>query len=61
MVMTRGVLDAASTRAKSLVIVVGDDGAVARRVANNRQARRYSGLRARLAGELEGHGETALP
>jgi len=30
-------------------------------VSNNRQARRYSGLRARLAGELEGHGETALP
>ena len=59
--MTRGVLYTAITRAKSLFIVVGDDGAVARMVANNRQARRYSGLRARLAGELEGHGETALP
>ena len=61
MLMTRGVLYTAITRAKSLFIVVGDDGAVARMVANNRQARRYSGLRARLAGELEGHGETALP
>ena len=61
MLMTRGVLYTAITRAKSLFIVVGDDGAVARMVSNNRQARRYSGLRARLAGELEGHGETALP
>ena len=61
MLMTRGVLYTAITRAKSLFIVAGDDGAVARMVSNNRQARRYSGLRARLAGELEGHGETALP
>ena len=61
MLMTRGVLYTAITRAKSLFIVVGDDGAVARMVANNRQARRYSGLRARLAGELEEHGGAALP
>ena len=50
MLMTRGVLYTAVTRAKTLFIVVGDDQAVARMVANDRQARRYSGLRARLAG-----------
>lgn len=61
MLMTRGVLYTAITRAKSLFIVVGDDGAVARMVANNRQARRYSGLRARLAGESGEHGEARLP
>lgn len=43
MLMTRGVLYTAITRAKSLFIVVGDDEAVARMVSNNRQARRYSG------------------
>ena len=53
MLMTRGVLYTAITRAKSLFIVVGDENAVAQMVANNRQTRRYSGLRARLAGEIE--------
>ena len=48
MLMTRGVLYTAITRARELFIVVGDDGAVAHMVANNRQTRRYSGLRARL-------------
>ena len=61
MLMTRGVLYTAITRAKSLFIVVGDDEAVARMVSNNRQARRYSGLRARLAGESEEGGDAALP
>jgi len=51
MLMTRGVLYTAVTRARELFIVVGDDGAVAQMVANNRQTRRYSGLRARLAPE----------
>jgi len=50
MLMTRGVLYTAITRAKELFIVVGDDQAVAGMVANDRQTRRYSGLRARLAG-----------
>ena len=48
MLMTRGVLYTAITRAKELFIIVGDDQAVERMVANNRQTRRYSGLRARL-------------
>jgi len=51
MLMTRGVLYTAVTRAKELFIIVGDDQAVAQMVANNRQTRRYSGLRARLANE----------
>ncbi|MCI9155854.1 MAG: ATP-dependent RecD-like DNA helicase [Lawsonibacter sp.] len=49
MLMTRGVLYTAVTRARELFIVVGDPAAVAGMVANNRQTRRYSGLRARLA------------
>ena len=48
MLMTRGVLYTAITRAKELFIIVGDDQAVERMVANNRQTRRYSGLRSRL-------------
>ena len=51
MLMTRGVLYTAVTRARELFIVVGDPAAVAGMVANNRQTRRYSGLRARLMGE----------
>lgn len=46
--MTRGVLYTAVTRARELFIVVGDPAAVAGMVGNNRQTRRYSGLRARL-------------
>ena len=49
MLLTRGVLYTAVTRAKELFIVVGDESVVARMVANDRQTRRYSGLRARLA------------
>ena len=53
MLMTRGILYTAITRAKELFIVVGDQGTVARMVANDRQDRRYSGLRARLAEQGE--------
>ncbi|MBR2491533.1 MAG: ATP-dependent RecD-like DNA helicase [Ruminiclostridium sp.] len=49
MLLTRGVLYTAMTRAKELLILVGDDQVVARMAANDRQQRRYSGLRARLA------------
>ena len=48
--LTRGVLYTAITRARELLVLVGDDRLVARMVANDRQDRRYSGLRARLAG-----------
>lgn len=47
--MHRGVLYTAITRARELLIIVGDDQAVFRMVDNHKQVRRYSGLRARLA------------
>jgi len=52
MLLARGVLYTAITRARELFIIVGDDEKVAQMVANNRQQRRYSGLRARLV-EME--------
>ncbi|MEG0765801.1 MAG: ATP-dependent RecD-like DNA helicase, partial [Pseudoflavonifractor sp.] len=52
MLLTRGVLYTAITRARELLIIVGDEGKVAQMVANDRQQRRYSGLRARLAALL---------
>ena len=47
--MVRGVLYPALTRARELLILVGDDAAVREMAANDRRARRYSGLRWRLA------------
>ena len=49
MLLSRGVLYTAITRARELFILVGDDEKVAQMVRNDRQQRRYSGLRARLA------------
>ena len=46
--LTRGVLYTAVTRARELLILVGDETVVSAMTANNRQQRRYSGLRARL-------------
>ena len=46
--LTRGVLYTAITRARELLILVGDEDVVARMTANDRQQRRYSGLRWRL-------------
>ncbi len=51
MLMTRGVLYTAITRARDLFIIVGDDGAVVQMIHNDRQTKRYSGLRARLMNE----------
>ncbi|MBQ8974365.1 MAG: AAA family ATPase [Oscillospiraceae bacterium] len=50
--MVRSVLYTAVTRAKELLIIVGDENTVASMTANDRRQRRYSGLRARLAGEV---------
>lgn len=47
--MVRGVLYTALTRARELLILVGDDAAVRAMAANDRQQKRYSGLRWRLA------------
>ena len=46
--MVRGVLYTAITRARRLLVLVGDDGTPAKMAANDRQQRRYSGLRRRL-------------
>ena len=45
---TRGVLYTAITRARELLVLVGEAQVVANMTANDRQARRYSGLRLRL-------------
>ena len=47
--MYRGVLYTAVTRARELLILVGDERLVDRMIDNHRQSKRYSGLRARLA------------
>lgn len=49
MLFTRGVLYTAVTRARELFIAVGTEEVLHRMVDNNRQSRRYSGLRWRLA------------
>ncbi len=46
--MVRGVLYTGVTRARELLVVVGDDAALGKMAANDRQQRRYSGLRWRL-------------
>ena len=47
--MVRGVLYTALTRARELLIIVGDGAAIRAMAENDRQQRRYSGLRWRLA------------
>ena len=47
--MVRGVLYTALTRARELLIMVGDDAAIRAMAANDKQQKRYSGLRWRLA------------
>ncbi len=46
--LTRSILYTAVTRAKELLILVGDPAVVQQMVENNRQSRRYSGLKLRL-------------
>ena len=48
MLMTRGVLYTAVTRAKDLLIIVGDDALAHQMIDNVRQSRRYTALRVRL-------------
>lgn len=50
MLLTRGVLYTAITRARELLILVGNEEIVAQMTANNRRNKRYSGLRHRLTG-----------
>lgn len=51
MLLTRGVLYTAVTRAKELLIMVGDDSIAHRMIDNNKQSRRYSALRLRLVAD----------
>ena len=51
MLLTRGVLYTAVTRAKELLVMVGDDAVAHRMIDNHKQSRRYSALRIRLADE----------
>ena len=53
LLMTRGVLYTAVTRAKDLLIMVGDDRTACQMIDNFRQSRRYTALRIRLR-ELSG-------
>jgi exodeoxyribonuclease V alpha subunit len=46
--MTKAVLYTAVTRAKELLILVGDDAAAHRMIDNVRQTRRYTALRVRI-------------
>ena len=46
--LTRSVLYTAITRARELLIVVGDENVIAAMVQNDRKQRRYSGLKWRL-------------
>ena len=41
----RGVLYTAITRARELLVIVGDDSAVNKMAENDRRSRRYSGLK----------------
>ena len=51
--MVRGVLYTALTRARELLILVGDDVAVRNMAENDRQQRRYSGLKWRLGNDVK--------
>lgn len=51
MLLTRSVLYTAVTRARSLLVAVGDKRVFARMVENDRPQKRYSALRVRLKGK----------
>ena len=50
--LVRSVLYTAVTRARELLIIVGDQNVIETMVSNDKRQRRYSGLRARLAKSL---------
>lgn len=51
MLLTRGVLYTAVTRAKELLIMVGDDNVAHLMIDNNKQSRRYTALRIRMVAD----------
>ena len=54
--LVRGVLYTAITRARELLVMVGDDAIPGRMAENDRRTRRYSGLRRRLKQGGPNHG-----
>ncbi len=48
MLLTRGVLYTGITRARELLVLVGDEGVIAHMAQNDKPTRRYSALRSRL-------------
>jgi len=50
LLLSRSVLYTAMTRAKSLLVIVGNPAVMEQMVRNDKRQRRYSGLRARLTG-----------
>ena len=48
--LTRSILYTAVTRAKELLILVGEPSVILEMVGNNKRSRRYSGLKLRLDG-----------
>ena len=50
--LTRSILYTAITRARELLILVGSEEVIQTMVNNNRQTRRFSGLKWRLARQL---------
>ncbi len=52
MLLHRSVLYTAMTRARELLVIVGDYGVIKRMVVNNKQRNRYSALRARIVALL---------
>ncbi len=53
MLLTRSVLYTAITRARELLIIVGNEDVVAAMTRNDRRQRRYSGLKLRLEGKAD--------
>ncbi len=51
--MTRNVLYTGITRAKKLLVLVGDKEALCKMIENNRKRKRYSGLKIRIIGTSE--------
>jgi len=51
LLLSRSVLYTAMTRAKKLLVIVGNPAVMEQMVKNDKRQRRYSGLRARLAGK----------
>lgn len=49
--LTRSVLYTAITRAKDLLVIVGDEQVIKKMTENNKQKKRYSGLKLRLQGK----------